>query len=164
MARVLIIVSMLLAAQGAIPGICRSAPPPPSCNFSTPLGSAVLAFGTLDPANPVNVAATPTAIQFTCTKTGGGAVAFQITETRSASYNVPPAGYKMQHVGAPASEYLPYSIRFVLNGVPIVFPYTGSAPKNALQTITINGTVLGTSYENAYFGSYSDLVSFAITP
>jgi hypothetical protein len=43
-------------------------------------------------------------------------------------------------------------------------PTTGSVPRNTNQTLTISGMVLGTDYQNALMGSYSDTVVLTILP
>jgi len=142
-------------------GTCHAAS---SCFFSTPLGSAVLQFGSLDPASAVDKPASPTSLQFTCTKTpGGGQITFHITESRSANYNVAPAGYKMRNTSV-ITEYLPYQITYTHNAAQITFPYNAKAADGVLQTINVTGNVLGTDYQNAYYGSYSDTIGFDITP
>ena len=51
------------------------------------------------------------------------------------------------------TEYLPYSVTFS--------PTTGN---RFVTTITGSGTVLNSSYVNAYVGNYSDRVTLTITP
>lgn len=117
------------------------------CRFTT--ATATLAFGNLDPGAPVDVNAT-TSVVYRCT----AITAFTITDD-DGLYETGIDANRMNNTTAPA-WYLPYSFTYT--------PSSGTAPKNTDQTLTINGTVKGIDYQNAYFGSYSDSVVLTITP
>lgn len=80
--------------------------------------------------------------------------AFAITED-GGLFGSGPGTNRMRHA-AVLSEYLPY--RLALN------PDSGIVPKNARQTLTITGTVLGADYQDSSAGNYSDTVVVTILP
>ena len=152
---------VVMAALVLFPGASHSAPPVISCSIS----SATLSFGALDPSAAVTIAAIPATIQIVCTRSvGAGQINFTITETRSPSYNVAPVGYKLQHLGAPSTEYVPYALTFLAGGSPIVFPYSDRASNGVPYVIDVNGSVQGLDYIDAYWGNYADAITLTIAP
>jgi spore coat protein U-like protein len=121
-----------------------------NCKFNT--AASALNFGDLDPANPVDVTVS-TAVTFVCR--GSAPVATFFIDDDDGLNETGPDGNRMAHATLPAT-YLPYSLS--LN------PTSATVPKNAAQTLTINGTVLGNDYQSAFVGSYSDTVVISITP
>lgn len=120
------------------------------CKFSS--ASAVLAFGTLDPGNPVDVTVSTT-IGFRCL--GSASVAtFLITDDDGMNELVTD-GNRMAHLFLPAT-FLPYGMT--------LSPTTATVPKNAPQVLTVTGTVRGVDYQGAFAGSYSDTVVISIDP
>ena len=119
------------------------------CKFQ--VGSAALAFGNLDPANPVVVNASTT-IDFRCM--GSADPATYIT-THNGGLNPLGPDNQMEHVGIPG-QFLRYT--FTLT------PDTGSVPKGVWQTLTIDGTVTGADYQAVPPGDYADTVLITIIP
>jgi spore coat protein U-like protein len=113
------------------------------CKFQS--GPATLNFGTLNPANPVDVTGT-TNVQIVCNGSDPTAV-FDITGNGGLY------GNKMRNTNYPA-YYLPYTLN----------SSSGSAPKGVTVNVTLSGKVLGTDYENAYVGNYSDTVTLTLSP
>jgi len=107
-----------------------------NCRFNS--AAAALNFGSLDPANPVDRTVNTT-IGFRC---GGSApnATFFISDDDGLNETVANAN-RMRHTTI-ATEYLPYS--FTLNPT--------------------SGTVLGSNYQDAYVGGYSDTVILTIAP
>lgn len=121
-----------------------------NCKFSTV--TSALAFGSLDPGNPVDVTVSTT-IGFRCM--GSAPVASFLITDDDGLHEILPAGNRMQHVALPA-QFLPYEMTLT--------PVTGTVPKNVPQALTVTGTVRGASYQNAYAGNYSDTVVISIAP
>lgn len=121
-----------------------------NCKFST--ATSALAFGSLDPGNPVDVTVSTT-IGFRCM--GSAPVATFLITDDDGLHEILPAGNRMQHVALPA-QFLPYEMTLA--------PVTGTVPKNVPQTLTVTGTVRGASYQNAYAGNYADTVVISIAP
>jgi len=120
------------------------------CKFST--ATSALAFGTLDPGNPVDVTVSTT-IGFRCM--GSAPVAtFLITDDDGLQETAPDRN-RMRHGSLPAA-YLPYGMT--------LSPTTATVPKNAPQILTVTGTVLGADYRNAAWGNYTDTVVISINP
>lgn len=120
------------------------------CKFSS--ATAALAFGTLDPANPVNKTVN-TSITFRCM--GSSPIATFFISDNDGLYETGPNANRMRHTTLP-TEYIPY--------VFSLSPTSGTIPKNTYHTLTINGTVNGTDYANAATGTYSDTVVVTIAP
>ena len=119
-----------------------------NCRFRT--AGTALAFGNLDPANPVVVNASGT-IDFRCQGASGMAV-FVISQNGGLN----PLGpqNQMEHVTLPGA-FIPYTLSLVHAAPPI--------PKNVWFTLTINGTVLGPDYQVPP-GNYQDTVVVSIVP
>lgn len=122
-----------------------------NCQFNNP-ASAVLAFGNLNPTNPVDVTVNTT-LGFVCR--GSAPVATFLITDDDGLHETGINGNRMQHATSPA-EYLPYSIT--------LSPQSGNAPRNVNQTLNISGTVLGSDYQTALVGSYTDTVTLQILP
>ncbi len=116
-----------------------------TCKFSS---GGTMAFGNLDPSNPVDVNATVTQPVFWCTK---GA-----TYTITDDDGLYESGTTHQVKHATLTEYIPYSFTYTASG-------TGSGPATTI-TMDIAGTIVGTDYQNASAGDYSDTVTLSITP
>lgn len=121
-----------------------------NCKFNS--AASTLNFGNLDPATPADKPATASII-FAC-RGSAPLATFAITDD-DGLYETGPNANRMRHATV-TTEYLPYSLTYN--------PQTGTVPKNVDQTLTISGTVLGSSYQNAYVGSYSDTVVLTIAP
>ncbi len=120
------------------------------CKFSS--ASAALAFGILDPANPVDKTVS-TSVNFRCMGSSPTATFF-ITDD-DGLHEISPNANRMRHTTI-GTEYLPYT--FTLN------PTSGTVPKNTVQILTISGLVNGTDYQDAAVGNYSDTVIITLEP
>lgn len=121
-----------------------------NCQFNTK--AATLAFGDLDPANPVDVTVSA-AIGFRCN--GGPPISvFLVTDDDGLS-ETGPDGNRMRH-GILPGTFLPYA--FSAN------PGSGSVARNTPQTLTVTGAVRGADYQSAAPGDYSDTVLVSINP
>jgi hypothetical protein len=111
-----------------------------ACTFRTSPGG--IAFSTFDPSVATTQTASTTA-RVRCA--AGQSPAWTLSGANGS------APLQMKH--ATASVFIPYSVAesFVSGGVG-----------NQLWNIT--ATVLGTDYQNAQVGSYSDLLTLTITP
>jgi spore coat protein U-like protein len=114
------------------------------CKFKSSPGP--LNFGTLNPANPVDVTATTT-VDVSCGGSSGTAI-FYITGNGGLY------GNKMRNTTYPA-YYLPYTFN---NTSGTITKVPGSV------IVTLSGVVKGTDYENAYVGNYSDTVTLTLSP
>ena len=121
-------------------GVCFAAV---SCNFSQ--AASTLPFGNLDPFATANATSTVT-ITIRCS----GNHTWFMTSDNGLNYN--GATKRMRHQTV-LTEYLPYTVTFS--------PTTGN---KFVTTITGSGTILNSSYINAYVGNYSDIVTITITP
>ncbi|PLY01795.1 MAG: hypothetical protein C0624_09765 [Desulfuromonas sp.] len=120
------------------------------CRFVTT--SSTLAFGSLDPGNPVTVNMS-TSLTFRCQGSANPAT-YQITPDDGLS----PLGAgspQMQHLTNPGN-YIPYSIS--------LSTLSGTIPKNVNQTLTIDGTILGSDYQTSIAGDYADTITISIIP
>ena len=111
-----------------------------ACTFKTTPGA--ITFSTFDPSvASIQTASTSATVQ--CT--GGQSPAWSFS---GANGNAP---LQMKH--ASQSVFIPYSVAAT---------FVSGGPGNQLWNIT--ATVLGSSYQNAQVGSYSDLLTLTITP
>lgn len=141
------------AAGNAIMNVSATILSKSNCSFKT--AAANIPFGVLNPLSPVNVTASASAI-FTC-KGSAPVVIYSITQD-SGLYSTGPGWNRMRHATDP-SAYLPYSL--------VIAPDTGSFPRETPpknHTVTVTGTVLGTSYQTALAGNYADTVTLTINP
>lgn len=120
------------------------------CKFNT--ASATLAFGNLDPGNPIDVTTTAT-LGFRCI--GSAPVATYVISDDDGLNELGIDGNRMQNLADPAA-YLPYTLS--------LSPTSGSVPKKTDQTLTFTGTVTGSSYSGAVPGSYSDTMVVTLLP
>lgn len=120
------------------------------CKFNS--ATAALAFGHLDPANPINKTV-DTSITFRCM--GSSPMATFFMSDDNGLYETGPNANRMRHTTI-VTEYIPYT--FTLS------PTSGTVPKNIVQTLTISGTVNGTDYKDAATGTYSDTVVITLAP
>jgi spore coat protein U-like protein len=120
------------------------------CKFNTK--TAVINFGNLNPASPVDVTATAT-LDFVCL--GSAPLATFLISDDDGLYETGPDANQMLHATL-AGQYLAYSLD--LN------PTSGTAPKNVPQILTITGTVKGNDYQTALAGAYADTVTVTIAP
>lgn len=142
-----------LASGSAVMAVSATILSKSICSFKT--NAANLSFGALNSGSPVNVTASTTAI-FNCM---GSApiVVYAITQD-SGLNSTGPGQNRMRHVTDPTA-YLPYSLAFTPDAV--TFPRE-TPPQD--HVVTITGTVLGTAYQTAVQGNYSDTVTLAINP
>lgn len=122
-----------------------------NCTFRTK--TATLAFGNLDPGNPVDVTVN-TPVTFRCQASGNNLITFSITDD-SGLYETGPNAPRMRNT-VQTTQYLPYTLS--------LSPTSGSVPKVTDQTLTVTGTVKGADYQNALAGNYSDTVIISIDP
>lgn len=104
-----------------------------------------LAFGSLDPTNPVAKPASSSGVTITCTNgtayTLGGNNGANATGTQKRLLNG-------------TNNYIPYSVTIPSGG-------TGSG---VAQDVTITGTIAAGSYSTAPAGSYADTIELTVTP
>jgi spore coat protein U domain-containing protein, fimbrial subunit CupE1/2/3/6 len=122
-----------------------------NCKFSTNTASN-LDFGTLNPASGSTVVQS-TSFNARCEGSANPAT-FTITQN-SGLHETGPGLNRMRHVSV-ATEFIPYSLA--------INPSSGTVPKGEIFPITVTGTVLGPSYQNALVGNYSDTVVLTIDP
>lgn len=122
------------------------------CSFNTT--AADLPFGTLDPLSPANKTVSASAT-FKCL---GSAPIVVYAITQNNGLNAGPGGNRLRHV-TDATAYIPYSLVFTPDAV--TFPRE-TPPQN--HVVTITGTILGTDYQTAAQGDYSDTVTLTINP
>lgn len=123
-----------------------------ACVFSTT--AATLSFGSLNPGNPVDVNVSAT-LTFKCAGGPPGTMWTYSVADDDGLYETGIDANRMRNTTA-TTQYLPYTFTYA--------PATGTIPRNTNQTLTINGTVKGIDYQNAYVGSYSDTIILTITP
>ena len=121
-----------------------------NCRFST--NAATLAFGDLDPGNPVDVTVSAP-IGFRCN--GGPPTAVFLVTDDDGLYETAPDANRMRHAILPGT-FLPYAFS--------VAPGSGTVPRNTPQILTVTGTVRGADYQAAAAGDYSDTVLVSINP
>ena len=124
-----------------------------TCSVRSPVQT--ISFGNLDPGVGTDAVATAT-IRIRCTGIGGGGgVTFDITDDDGLS-ETGLNGNRMINAGCPlGTAYLPYSFTYTT-------PVSGA--KNTNIPVTFTGMVLGTIYQNACVGAYSDTVTITIAP
>ena len=115
-----------------------------TCKF---LSGGTISY-TLDPSVGGNVSGTVSQPTFWCTKGSS----YTITDDNGA--NKSGTTYRMKH--ASLAEYIPYSFTYTSTG-------TGSGRGTTL-TMNIGSQVLGSDYQNASAGNYSDTVTLTIAP
>ena len=123
------------------------------CSFKT--NTANLLFGVLDPLTPADATASASAI-FNCM--GSAPIVVYMITQDSGLNSTGPGGNRMRHA-TDLTAYLPYSL--VLTPDAVTFPRE-TPPQD--HTVTVTGTVLGTDYQTATQGNYSDTVTLTINP
>lgn len=139
------------AASSADLSVSATIPSWGVCAFRSNLYS--VDFGTLDPVNPVD-ASSQVDVQFRCF--GWPSVTYYISHD-SGLYGSGPAALRMKH--QTLNAYLPYALTLSQN--------SGTIPTfivSAWQTLQVTGTVLGSDYQSANAGQYSDAVVLTIVP
>lgn len=143
----------MLAATWALSGAQAHAADN-SCAFQSN-GGLSLSFGTLNPANAVTVVVPIAAVSLNSDKAGDCNPAHQ-TMTISADNGLNFGGGSRRMRSA-SGDFIPYTLTAV--------PFDVSRPgNNRYATFTFNGQVVGTAYENAPAGSYTDRVTISVTP
>jgi hypothetical protein len=120
------------------------------CAFLT--GPRTLAFGTIQPSSLVAATATTT-IQFWCIG-GTGSTTYSIQAGNGL--HSPGAGLRRVRHASVLTEYMAYTLSLT--------PASATIPWLASQTITVNGSIAPTDFQNARFGAYSDTVVIDLTP
>lgn len=115
--------------------------------------SYTLDFGTLDASIPAD-ASSQTDVQFRCL--GWRNVTYYISHDNGL-YSSGPGALRMKH--QTRNSYLPYALSLSQNSGTIQTRFVSS-----WQTLQVNGTVLGSDYQSAYAGQYSDTVVLTIVP
>lgn len=139
-----------LAASSAVVSVSAVILTKTNCRFST--NAATLAFGTLDPGNPVDVTVSAP-VGFRCN--GGPPMAVFLVTDDDGLNETAPNGNRMEHTIL-AGTFLPYEFSLT--------PESGTIPRNTPQTLTVTGTVRGADYQVAATGAYSDTVLVTINP
>lgn len=139
-----------LAASNAVVSVSAVILSRSNCQFST--RAAVLAFGDLDPGNPVDVTVSAP-LTFRCN--GGPPTVVYLASDDDGSSETGPDANRMQHATLPGT-FLPYQFS--------VSPVSGTVPRNTPQILTVTGTVRGADYQPAAPGDYSDTVVVSIEP
>lgn len=119
------------------------------CKFNT--ASAALAFGTLQAASDSPATASAT-LALVCH--GSAPLASYALTHDSGRDETGPNAPRMRH--ATLGEYLPYQLS--------ITPAMGTIEKNSTQTITLEGTILPDSFQNAFPGTYTDQVVVTLVP
>jgi len=126
---------------------------PGNCRFAA---GTTLNFGNLDPANPVDVNASTT-VTIRCTRPGFPQPVTYLISDDDGLYETGLNANRMRHTTI-LTQFLPYTMSIV--------PASATIPRNTNTTITINGTVLGASYQGSTVapGAYRDTVVISIIP
>lgn len=121
-----------------------------TCTFSPP-GTATLAFGNLDPTNPILVTAS-VELEFHC----GGKDKFVTYFISSGNGLHFSDGSKRMLNSSDPTAYIPYAIN----------PQTATIPRNSnpKPILTITGQINGSDYLYASAGNYRDEVTLSINP
>lgn len=126
-----------------------------TCQVTTAPG--VLNFGTIDPSRTSNVVAT-TVFSMKCTKS---TVSTAASDNGGLHFS---GSRRMQH-SANASAFLPYSIVYVGD---VGFTGQGFGGAAAAQTVTVQGTITPTQFQNALVTTggqvYADIVTITVNP
>lgn len=141
---VALLTALLLAAADAAAYTCSVTVADPS-----------ISFGNLDPGIGLDVS-DGASITVRCSGAGGGGgVTFAISDD-DGMHETGLNANRMMNAGCPLGmSYLPYRFTYT---TPV------SGPKNKDIAVTFTGLVLGTIYQNACVGAYSDTVTVTITP
>jgi spore coat protein U-like protein len=119
------------------------------CRFTAP-GPTALSFGAIDPS--VAAPATASAVlSIRCTGSDRNVV-YQLAG--DGGLNGAAGQPRMRHASDPA-RYLPYQLNI---------PQSGTAARNALSNVTVNGNISPADFVNALAGDYADTVTLTILP
>lgn len=140
--------SALAASNGAV-SVSATVLSKSNCRFKNPT-TATLAFGNLDPTNPIPVPASTT-LEFICA--GSAPLA---TYLISSGNGLHFSGKRRMQNSSDLAFYVPYDLT--------LDPLTATVPKNSDQTLTINGLIAGADYRFASAGTYTDQVILSINP
>jgi hypothetical protein len=121
------------------------------CQFTT--GPRTLDFGTIIPSTAVTATASTT-MQFWCLGNVGVGTTFSV-QAGNGLYS-PGAGLRRVRHASVTTELMAYTLT--------MSPSSGTIPWFGVQTITINGTIAPTEFQNARFGAYSDTVVIEVDP
>lgn len=110
-----------------------------TCSFRANQPGSV-SFGTIDPTL-ITPATFSVKVNYRCT--GGANATFTIAGLNDSG----PGAYRLKHITQ--TQYMAYSISTV------------NAPGTS---ITLNGQIVATDYQNAYVGDYSDTLTVTIFP
>jgi spore coat protein U-like protein len=113
--------------------------------------AANLDFGALNTASGADVARS-TSFTARCL---GSAKSATFAIAQNGGLNRSGGRNRMRHASGSA-DYIPYSLA--------ISPSKGTVPKNQIFTITVTGTALGSDYQDAHAGGYSDTVVLNINP
>lgn len=120
------------------------------CKFETGTAAA-LDFGSLDPLGASNVVRS-TGFGARCL---GSSNSGTFVITQNGGLHATAGQNRMRHASV-ATEFIRYSLA--------ISPSSGTALKNQVFAVTVTGTVLGPSYQDARAGAYSDTVVITISP
>lgn len=121
-----------------------------TCSFRG--GGASLAFGWLDPSVASNVTVPVTVGTLEVGDCNPKAQTLSISADNGLNFS---GGSRRMSDGA--GNFIAYS----LSGLPLTMNRPGN---NSYATFTFSGTVLGTAYQNASAGTYTDIVIISVTP
>ena len=144
----LLAVSAAFAANNSTVTVTATVVTQNQCKFTTT--TAAVNFGTIDPTNTGDVTVSAALIVRCVGK--DPLATFIISD--DGLYELGPDLNRMKH--ATLAEYLPYDFT--------VSPVSATIPKNTDYTVTVTGTLKAIDHQNAYPGSYTDIVVLTITP
>lgn len=119
------------------------------CKFNS--AALALPFGTINAISDSNAIATAT-LTFKCA--GADPVAAYSITQNGGLHRTGVSQNRMKH--ATLAEYLPYSLSMT--------PSSGTAVKNDTITVTIQGLIQPSHFQNVRAGAYADTVVLSITP
>ena len=122
-----------------------------NCRFRTT--SAALAFGVLQPWNPVDVTVTAQ-MDVRCAGNAAPLATYFISDD-DGLHETGPNAHRMRNT-TNAAAFLPYAFSYA--------PATATIPRNTNTPITVTGTVYGVDYQWAASGDYTDTVTLTIVP
>lgn len=146
--------SSVFAANNRVISVSATVLSKNKCKFGNLPGntSPALAFGNLDPTNPVPVSVSTT-ITFSC---GGSAplATFSVSSGNGLHFS---SGKRRMQNSTDLAVYIPYDLTLT--------PQTATVPKSVDQLLTIRGDIAGADYQFATAGIlYTDQVVLSITP
>ena len=121
-----------------------------NCKFTTAAGS-VLAFGNIDPSSGTNATASVT---LTISCAGSAATAAYAIGSDDGLYSTGPGQPRLRHA-VTTTAFMAYTLNT---------PLSGTTPKNTATPVTITGTIVPASFQNAIGGAYADTVVLTLSP